>query len=133
MTQPRLKLEIDEPMRVYFPGDTLTGQFSLQGVKGHEVRAVELSVLWHTEGKGDEDMSVHHFERFEPQAGDAQDFSEAHGFQTKLPASPMSYRGLIVKICWCVRVRAFLERGKELSREVPFQLGTVPQPQEIAP
>ena len=31
-----------------------------------DVKAVELSVLWYTEGKGEEDLAVHFFDRFEP-------------------------------------------------------------------
>ena len=39
---------------------------------------------------------------------------------------------MIVRICWCVRVRVFVTRGKDLTLEVPFQLGTVPTPQSMA-
>ncbi|NIP85768.1 MAG: hypothetical protein GTO03_09485 [Planctomycetales bacterium] len=39
----------------------------------------------------------------------------------------MSYDGLIVKIHWCVRLRLFLPRGRELVAEQPFQLGAVPR------
>jgi hypothetical protein len=37
---------------------------------------------------------------------------------------------VIVKICWCVRARVFLSRGKELYDELPFELGNVPRAQE---
>jgi len=47
-------------------------------------------------------------------------------FRTRLPNSPLSYRGAILNVCWCVRVRVFLRRGKELSADHPFQLGSVP-------
>ena len=84
------------------------------------------------DGKGDEDMSVHFFQRIESSDLDGGDFLQPWRFRTVLPNSPLSYSGLILKISWCVRVRVFLERGKELSLEVPFQLGRVPQPQPIA-
>ena len=100
---------------------------------GNEVRAVELSVLWHTEGKGDEDMSVHSFERIEPAGGECLDFRQPRRFASVLPNSPLSYEGVIVKIRWCVRVRVFLDRGKELSAEVPFQLGRVPHADKVMP
>ena len=58
------------------PGDVLAGQFSLEGVATGDVRACELSVLWHTEGKGDEDLSVHFFERLEPHNGESVDFRQ---------------------------------------------------------
>ncbi|MGD9723062.1 MAG: hypothetical protein AB7O59_17175 [Pirellulales bacterium] len=132
MNAPRLRLQLDDKPRAYHPGDALAGRFNLEGVAPEEIRALELSVLWHTEGKGDEDMSVHHFERVEPQNGQPIDLRQPRRFSTMLPNSPLSYDGLIVKICWRVRLRVFLTRGKELSAEVPFQLGELPHPQEVA-
>jgi hypothetical protein len=129
---PRIKISLDEPARSYQPGDVLAGQFSLEGIAPEELRSVELSVLWHTEGKGEEDMSVHFFERLDSQNGEPFDGRQPRRFSTVLPNSPLTYGGFIVKICWCVRVRAFLARGKELSLEVPFRLGTVPNPRRVA-
>jgi hypothetical protein len=128
MMQPRVKLELDDGARIYRPGEVFAGQFHLEDVPPQDVCAIELSVLWHTEGKGEEDMSVHHFDRLEPQNGESADFRQSRHFSTVLPNSPLSYHGLIVKICWCVRVRVFMTRGRELSLEVPFQLGNVPEP-----
>ena len=54
------------------------------------------------------------------------DLCALHRVSTVLPASPLSYSGVIVKIRWCVRVRAFLRRGKEVLGERSFQLGDVP-------
>jgi hypothetical protein len=130
MIQPRLTLHLDDPRRVYRPGEVLAGHVRLEGVPPGDVRAVELSVLWHTEGKGDEDMSVHFFERVEPQNGLPVDLRHPRHFSTALPNSPLTYEGLIVKICWRVRVRVFLPRAKELSHEIAFQLGSVPRPHE---
>jgi hypothetical protein len=132
MIHARVKIVLDAPTRSFNPGDLLAGQFVLEGIAPEDLRSVELSVLWHTEGKGEEDMSVHFFERLDPQNG--QEFNPLlpHLFSTTLPNSPLSYAGFIVKICWCVRVRVFLARGKELSVEVPFQLGKVPQPEQAA-
>ena len=129
MTPSGIRLLLDDNARIYRPGERLSGRYSLEGVPSIEVRACELSVLWHTEGKGDEDLSVHYFERVEPQNGECADFRQPRYFGTELPNSPLTYSGLIVKIVWCVRVRFFLTRGKELSLEIPFQLGTVPQPE----
>jgi hypothetical protein len=131
MTSPCAKLLLDDTARTYRPGEVLAGQFSLEGVASDDVRACELSVLWHTEGKGDEDLSVHFFERLEPHNGESIDFRQPRRFSTELPNSPLTYGGQIVKIAWCVRVRFFLNRGKELSLEIPFQLGAVPHPEPL--
>lgn len=127
IAQPRLTLALDDHSRIYYPGELIAGQFDLHGVDADEVRAIELSVLWHTEGKGDEDMSVHFFERIEPDDG-LLDLHQPRRFSVVLPNSPLSYNGLLIKIGWYVRVRVFLVRGKELSMDVPFQLGTVGRP-----
>ena len=37
----------------------------------------------------------------------------------------MSYEGQIIKLRWCVRVRVFPHRGKEVVGEKAFQLGDV--------
>ena len=131
MNAPRLRLQLDEKQRAYRPGDVLHGRYSLEGSLPAEIRAVELSVLWHTDGKGDEDMSVHFFERIEAHNGQPIDLREPRRFSAVLPNSPLSYDGLIVKITWLVRVRVFLPKNKELFAEAPFQLGTIPHPLEI--
>jgi len=131
MNSPGLEIVLGDHAGSYEPGEVLSGCFSLHGMAAQEVRAVELSVLWHTEGKGDEDMSVHFFERIEPRSGELVGLRQPRPFNTVLPNSPLSYDGMIVKICWCVRVRVFLARGKELTQEAPFQLGAVPHPQPV--
>ena len=115
------------------PGDILAGSFSLTGVTSDEIAAVELSVLWHTEGKGDEDLAVHLFQRFS--ADDAGRIDPRHPvrFSTQLPLSPLSYDGILVKIRWCVRVRVFLQDGQEVVEERPFRLGRVPRPEPDNP
>ncbi len=126
MIEPLISLGILNNERVFRPGDLLECEFQIDAVEPGEVQAVEASVLWYTEGKGDEDMGVHFFER--RVAGDSEelDLRQLHRFSTKLPNSPQSYAGLIVKIHWCVRVRAFFRGGKELFFDQPFQLGDVP-------
>lgn len=125
---PPIRLKLDAPGARYEPGDRLTGQFLIEGTNAVPVRAAELSVLWYTSGKGDEDMAVHHFERFVDDPTRPLDLRTPHRFSTVLPASPLSYDGEIVKVCWCVRLRLFLPQGQEAVAEAPFRLGDVPAP-----
>ena len=67
--------------------------------------------------QGDEDMAVHHFERLVDEPTRPLDLRVPRRFATFLPASPLSYDGQIVKVCWCVRVRLFLPQGQESSAE----------------
>ncbi len=126
---PRVLLSFDGPRRPYEPGQTLSGHYALEGIAAREVKAVELSVLWYTDGKGEEDLAVHFFDRLDP-AVTLVDLTQPRPFSTRLPPSPLSYAGVILKLRWCVRVRVFLSQGKDLIAEEPFQLGSVPPVQE---
>ncbi len=125
MSAPSVSVRLDGSNGVFAPGDTLSGEYRLEGLARADVKAVELSVLWYTDGKGDEDMAVHHFQRFSAEGDDRIDPRRPVRFSTVLPGSPLSYDGLIVKVRWCVRVRVFLARGKEVVGEMPFRLGDV--------
>jgi hypothetical protein len=121
MSDLGVTIRLDRQPPHYQPGDELTGSVAWQG---GEVESVELSVLWHTEGKGSEDLGVHHFERYSSDSEPLQANRERR-FATCLPLSPLSYDGLIVKVCWCVRGRIFLSGGGEMVGETVFRLGDV--------
>ncbi|HEV3025750.1 MAG TPA: hypothetical protein VGX76_24925 [Pirellulales bacterium] len=129
---PMASLYLDGGRRGYQPGEALSGRYHVAGLKPGEACTVEISVVWYTEGQGDEDLAVHHFERFSTAERREIDLRRPQRFSTTLPASPLSYQGSIVKIRWCVRLRIYLPRGKELFREVPFQLGSVPPARNVA-
>lgn len=125
MNRPEIRLTLDAAAAHYEPGDQLTGRFVVHGPPTGAVRSAELSVLWHTFGKGDEDFAVHHFERLVAEAARPLDLRVPHRFASVLPYSPLSFDGQILKVCWCVRLRLFLQHGQEAVAETPFQLGNV--------
>ena len=125
MNEAFVRILLDGNRRAYQPGEMLAGEYRLESLKQTEPTAVEISVLWHTEGQGDEDLAVHFFERISAADQPGVDLRRPRRFSTQLPLSPLSYQGEIVKIRWCVRVRVFLSRGKELLAEAPFQLGSI--------
>jgi hypothetical protein len=57
---------------------------------------------------------------------------QSQQFVTQLPASPLSYDGVLVKIFWCVRIRVFLSRGRDFATQQVFQLGKVPSGRAVA-
>jgi hypothetical protein len=120
--QPIVLVNFSEPDRRYQPRQSLTVRYTVDVADRSELRAVERSVLWYTEGKGDEDIGVHSFERVAVGAGGSCDGQ----FGCQLPTSPLSYEGLIVKIRWCVRVRLFFTAGRDFVSEHVFDLGDVP-------
>jgi hypothetical protein len=133
MSSSAIQLTLDSPEAQYQPGDRLTGRFVVAPTQPGAARAAELSVLWYTTGKGDEDMAVHHFERIVDEPSQPLDLRVPHRFATELPASPLSYDGDIVKVCWCVRLRLFVAPGQETMVELPFQLGNVRPPRSETP
>jgi len=123
MSEPAVILRLEDNGRVYPPGGEIAGRWWVEGVRADQLSAVELSVLWYTEGKGNQDLAVHHFERFDHEGDPLFDPAQEHSFRCRLPASPLSYDGELVKIHWCVRVRVFPKQGKELLAEKRFRLG----------
>ena len=126
MNDPAVTIRFDGNGQVYRPGETLAGEYLLESVAYGMVKAIEVSVLWYTEGKGDEDLAVHEFWRRSVEDGESLEPGRPLPFSTTLPESPLSYDGAILKLRWCVRVRAFLPRGKELVGQKAFQLGDLP-------
>lgn len=119
------ELGINQGDTPFAPGDVLRGNLLVHAEHTADVRAAELSVLWYTAGKGEEDFGVHYFQRYATEGPDAVELARRREFRTLLPASPLSYDGLIVKVCWCARLRLFLPRGRQCVVEAPFQLGEV--------
>lgn len=111
--------------RLYYPGETLAGSYSLTDYADEAIEAVEVSVLWRTEGKGNEDFRVHAFWRRSLKAGDWIDPRTGGRFSVTLPNSPLSYEGELVKIYWVVRIRLYLADGRQEIAEHPFRLGNV--------
>lgn len=134
LSSPRIIIALDgRGSRLYLPGETLAGHFRFESVLGDEIQAVETSVLWRTEGKGNEDFGVHAFWRQAIAAGDWIDPRRPRRFSTILPKSPLSYSGSIIKIHWSVKVRLFLSRGLEVVETLSFRLGNVPDVRSLKP
>lgn len=133
MKQPQLEIRLDGDRDSFRPGEILSGEYRLDTSDARDIVALEVSVLWHTEGKGDEDLSVHLFKRFDLAGGATDVPYHAGRFSTQLPNAPLSYEGVIVKIRWCVRIRVFDARGKDVVVERPFRLGLVAPARTVLP
>lgn len=124
MDSPRLALILDQSDEVLYPGETISGSYAITGLDQELVRAVEVSVLWQTVGKGDENLGVHYFWRRESREG-GDDITNGV-WSVVLPPSPLSYHGVLFRIVWLARLRVFV-RGKDFSEEHEFQLGDLPR------
>ena len=120
---PRVLVRFSQPDRRYAPGDAFHVSYEIEGLADEPPWAIEHSVLWYTEGKGEEDLGVHFFERL---ADRTKPPAASGRIATRLPTSPLSYEGAIVKIRWCVRIRIFFSAGRDFVSEHVFDLGAVP-------
>lgn len=124
-TFPRMELRFGHPGRAYEPGEWVTAEYTIDGLGGERLRAFERSAVWYTEGKGEEDLGVDCFERFATPDSIERVVPEGT-FAFRLPPSPLSYEGVIVKIRWCIRLRVFFDSGRDHVSEHVFTVGRVP-------
>ena len=124
--EPLLSICLIGERRSFSAGDELICEYQIDAVDPADLQAVEASVVWFTEGKGEEDMGVHYFERRLPSDAEDGDLRPMRRLRTRLPNSPLTYTGAILSIRWCVRLRVFLRRGRDYVLEQPFDLGSVP-------
>ncbi|MEM9644028.1 MAG: hypothetical protein AAF989_03450 [Planctomycetota bacterium] len=115
----------------YPAAGTLSANWSVRRVSQDRLQGIELSVLWLTDGKGDEDLHVHHFERLDAADIANLNVSLPQSLSCRLPPTPLSYHGRLVSVRWCLRVRLFMTDGKEIVTESPFHLvSPEPNPSE---
>jgi hypothetical protein len=107
---------------LYQAGGLLSVTWRISRVPLDEVQGLEVSVMWHTEGKGDEDLHVHHFHRVVESQIRRVGLADEQSIQCVLPATPLSYHGRLISVRWCARLRLFLAGGREILAEHPFYL-----------
>ena len=117
-----MRLELCNEDGVYPAESLLTAQWRISRVAIDEIQSVEISVLWHTEGKGDEDLQVQFFHRISEQAVARLDLGQPQSIQCVLPPTPLSDQGRLISLRWCVRLRLYLSQGREIVAEQPFYL-----------
>ena len=125
---PLLSIQIYHDPPVYRPGDLMRFDYQIDAVPQEELTAVEASILWMSEGKGDEDIGVHFFERRVPADAEDGDLRPLRSRYVTMPNSPLSYQGDLFQLRWLVRIRIFLKSRKDFCVEQPFVLTTTATP-----
>ena len=134
MSDPAVIIRLDGNGRVYQPGETLSGEYHVEAAATDEVRAIEASVsVVQRRERATRTLPSTSSGGRTPTAAIGSIPQRPQRFSTTLPRSPLSYDGQIVKIRWCMRVRAFLQRGKEVVEQKVFRLGNVPPPKAEVP
>lgn len=119
---PALSLSLCRSDGRYRLGRPLTATWRIGCPVAADVQGLEASVMWYTEGKGEEDLNVHYFQRWNETQLKQLDLNHAVPLRCQLPYSPLSYEGTLVRIRWCVRLRMFCSAGREIVVQMPFQL-----------
>jgi hypothetical protein len=132
MSAGEIQIQLDSPEARYLPGETLSGVYRIPPALPEDLHTVEVSAYWFTEGKGDEDLGSHFFEKRSRDDAAAVLAPDVEGvFSLALPACPLSYDGVLIKVRWCVRVRAICVDGRQFVGAVEFRLGEVGPVSEV--
>lgn len=102
-----IRIETRDGVNAFLPGETVEGT-----VGWHfdvPAKSVELRLLWYTEGKGDQDVTV--VESL-PLPNPGRD--EVRPFQIRLPAGPFSFSGRLISLVWALE--AVAEPGSRAER-----------------
>lgn len=121
-TQPALNVALCREDGNYPAGGVLRATYRVSRVPVDHLDRMEVSVLWYTDGKGDEDLQVQFFQSIDRADLLTVDPTKPQMLECQLPATPLSYHGRLVSVCWCLRVRLFMVDGKEIVTEQPFHL-----------
>jgi hypothetical protein len=102
-----IRIETRDGVNAFLPGETVEGT-----VGWHfdvPAKSVELRLLWYTEGKGDQDVTV---VESVPLPNPGRD--EVRQFQIRLPAGPFSFSGRLISLVWALE--AVAEPGSRAER-----------------
>jgi hypothetical protein len=119
--EPTLQITLDRDPAEYEPAATLLLMCTAPAT---EARTIELSVLWFTEGKGDEDLTVVYFREWNTPE-DLREWTRPVALSLPLPLTPHSYNGVLLRIHWEARLRMQPQHGAELRAQQRFRLGCV--------
>jgi hypothetical protein len=102
-----MRIETRDGVNAFLPGETVEGT-----VGWHfdvPAKSVELRLLWYTEGKGDQDVTV-----VESLPLPNPERDEVRPFQIRLPAGPYSFSGRLISLVWALE--AVAEPGSRAER-----------------
>ncbi len=115
-----IRIRIKEEGSLRFPpGELIEGLVEIFPETMMRCRAVDISVLWYTEGKGRRDEGIVQSWHYDvEQIGPGQSFSE--GFSATLPSAPWSYAGHFINIVWVIHVKIDIPMSADMNREARF-------------
>jgi hypothetical protein len=117
MSEPRVQISFENGSKSFEPGAEVAGTVRI--LDSEQLGRSELSVLWYTEGKGDTDLGVVHYELL---TEDRTTERVERDFRVRLPLLPLSYSGELLSIHWVARVRIYGFMGTDHVEDAGFRV-----------
>ncbi len=94
-----IKIHLTDDRTTYTPEQTIRGKLEWQ--LDDRPRAIELQLIWQTEGKGTKDADAAVVQRWDSPAP-----SDELSFELTVPPGPLSYHGSMISILWTLEALA---------------------------
>lgn len=105
----------------YQPGDMLEADIEVRSENTITCRDIVVAVGWHTEGKGDRNSGRSYVDPLgvtEIVPG----IPITHQFSCRLPNTPYSYEGELIRIVWALTVKVDIAMMPDMTESRPFIL-----------
>jgi hypothetical protein len=93
----KLNIELNDSKDAFAPGEQVEGR--IEWTLDANPRALELSLLWYTSGKGTRDVQVLHTHKIDSPGAFGSD-----KFSFTLPAGPYSFSGKLISLIWALEL-----------------------------
>ncbi|MBN1507073.1 MAG: hypothetical protein JW955_09520 [Sedimentisphaerales bacterium] len=93
----RLDIELNDGRGTFAPAETVEGRIEWNA--DANPKALELSLLWYTSGKGTQDICVVHTRRIDDPGALGSD-----EFRFALPPGPYSFSGKLISLIWALEL-----------------------------
>lgn len=93
----KLSIELKDGKHAFAPGEQVEGR--IEWSLDSNLRALELSLLWHTSGKGTRDVRVLHTHRIDSPGSFGLD-----KLSFTLPPGPYSFSGKLISLIWALEL-----------------------------
>ena len=117
-----MKISLDGSQTTFEPFERIRGRVEWFEEKVPE--AIEVRLLWYTEGRGDRDVGVARTLRIEGLSS-----TGSREFDFELPSGPYSCSGRLISICWAVEATLLPE---DLTQRLEFVMAPDGREIEIA-
>ncbi|MFT5301609.1 MAG: hypothetical protein ACI87E_003044 [Mariniblastus sp.] len=111
-------ITFDQHPAEYVPGNTISGWVNIDRIRTNDTE-FEVRLIWHTEGKGDQDLEI---VASLPKANMIG--TERFQFEFTAPSRPFSFSGKLISLNWAVEVMLLPGESEHRARIVISNSGS---------